>query len=300
MKNIVFDNSFNSLIKNIKRAICTIKLKKAKLISGYSDLAVVAIIKNEGNYIEEWVKYHLFVGVDTIFLYDNDSTDNTDEILKKYIDSGKVQMISWPGRGRQLDAYNDALMKHRQDCKYIAFIDADEFLFSCEPSKNVKQQVEDIFNNNPHAGGIAVNWRVFGSSGYIKKPSGGVLENYLYRGKENAKGNDCIKSIVNPRKVYKFEHVHFPVYILGSYAVSENGERVNGWQHFAKSINRIRINHYFTKSKEEWIQRRSIGKADSKDINNKRTMDEFFSHDNNDIYDDGMLYYVRLMDNSKL
>ncbi|MBR0260666.1 MAG: glycosyltransferase family 2 protein [Selenomonadaceae bacterium] len=40
------------------------------------DLAIVAILKNEGRYLKEWLDYHLSAGVDHFYLYDNDSTDN--------------------------------------------------------------------------------------------------------------------------------------------------------------------------------------------------------------------------------
>lgn len=33
------------------------------------DLSIVAIIKNEGQYIEEWVRYHIVVGVQKFYLY---------------------------------------------------------------------------------------------------------------------------------------------------------------------------------------------------------------------------------------
>ncbi|MBR2734192.1 MAG: glycosyltransferase family 2 protein, partial [Selenomonadaceae bacterium] len=39
------------------------------------DLAIAAILKNEGHYIKEWLDYHLLAGVDHFYLYDNDSTD---------------------------------------------------------------------------------------------------------------------------------------------------------------------------------------------------------------------------------
>ncbi|MCE2136196.1 hypothetical protein GRC92_02335, partial [Streptococcus thermophilus] len=71
-------------------------------------------------------------------LYDNDSSDNTREILEKYIRAGYVYLIPYPGVAKQLPAYNDALAKHRYDCRYIAFIDVDEFLYSCNKLKNVR------------------------------------------------------------------------------------------------------------------------------------------------------------------
>jgi hypothetical protein len=34
-------------------------------------VVIVAIAKMEQDYIEEWVKYNLHIGIDRIFLYDN-------------------------------------------------------------------------------------------------------------------------------------------------------------------------------------------------------------------------------------
>ena len=45
------------------------------------DLSIVAIIKNEGQYIEELVLYLFVAGVQKFYLYNNDSSDNTEEVL---------------------------------------------------------------------------------------------------------------------------------------------------------------------------------------------------------------------------
>lgn len=73
------------------------------------------------------------------------------------------------------------------------------------------------------------------------------------------------------------------------------GNRVNGWKNACGEPVEIKINHYFTKSREEWVRRRSMGKADTKNRNSVRMMEEFYLHDNNDVYDDSMLYYVEIM-----
>ena len=95
-----------------------------------------------------------------------------------------------------------------------------------------------------------------------------------------------------PRFVFSFNNDHYPEYIFGKYSVDEDGNRVNRWQHSNYYPKTIRINHYFTKSKEEWIERRAMGKADTTDPNDKRTIEEFYKHDNNDIFDDSALYYT--------
>lgn len=85
------------------------------------------------------------------------------------------------------------------------------------------------------------------------------------------------------------------MYKFGFYNINEDGFRVDGWSNKCKETKFIRINHYFTKSKEEWIERRNHGKVTSIDINDKRTIEEFYEHDNNDIIDDIMIKYARVM-----
>ncbi|MDR0485482.1 MAG: glycosyltransferase family 2 protein, partial [Elusimicrobiota bacterium] len=48
-------------------------------------LSVLAIAKNEAPYLKEWIEYHRALGVEKFYIYDNNSSDNTFEILKPYI-----------------------------------------------------------------------------------------------------------------------------------------------------------------------------------------------------------------------
>lgn len=295
------------LWKNIGKKFKSTSLKTGRFISSVMNherplaedavtLSIVAIVKNEADYIDEWIRYHLLVGVDRFYIYDNGSTDETRDILQKYVDEGIVVLREHPGRGQQLSVYNDALRRYKLQSKYIAFIDVDEFLYSCEPEKTVLQEIEELFTLYPNAGGLALNWRMFGSAGHVSKPEGGVLENYLYRSKEDGKGNKCIKTIVKPECVYKYVHAHYPLYYKPYYSVDENGNRVEGWSHPARKIRHLRINHYFTKSKEEWIVRRKLGRVGSK-YYEVRSIEDFYAHDNNDIYDDGMLPFAEKLKN---
>lgn len=54
------------------------------------EIAIVAIAKNEGPYIREWIEYHRLLGVTKFYFYDNESEDQTKEILKSYIQSNLV------------------------------------------------------------------------------------------------------------------------------------------------------------------------------------------------------------------
>lgn len=252
-------------------------------------LAIAAIIKNEGAYINEWIQYHLFVGVSKFYLFDNNSNDETMEILSPYIEAGIVELNFLPGNCKQMPAYNLAISKYKYECKYMAFIDGDEFIMPLKREQKIIDIIEEILAADEHAAGLAVNWRIYGSSGYLEKPKGGVIENYLYRAKEDGDGNSSIKTIANPRKLSVYEHPHYPRYRSEYYAIDENGQKVDGYYNPLETIKKIRINHYFTKSKAEWIKRRSMGRATA--VNKVRTMDEFYRRDNNDVYDDSMLYF---------
>ena len=65
-------------------------------------LAVCAIAKNEGPYFKEWLEWHRKQGVEKFYIYDNESTDCTKEVLQPYIESGLVEYTYFPGYRKQL------------------------------------------------------------------------------------------------------------------------------------------------------------------------------------------------------
>ena len=108
---------------------CVFKYFRVKDVPGREGLAFVLIAKNEAPYIEEWINFHHKQGVSHFIIYDNESEDNLREVLKPYIDSGLVTYHALTGKARQFDAYNLAVLDYGRKFKYMAFIDADEFVF---------------------------------------------------------------------------------------------------------------------------------------------------------------------------
>ena len=93
------------------------------------DLAVVASLKDEGHYLKEWLDYHLLAGIEHFYLYDHESTDNYNEIIKPYIDSGLVTSMVYPNEVSMYAIYNDAVKQFKFQNRYMAFIDLDEFIY---------------------------------------------------------------------------------------------------------------------------------------------------------------------------
>ena len=86
------------------------------------DLAIVAIFKDEGKYLREWLDYHLLAGVEHFYLYNNDSSDDYKEILAPYVEANLVTLTDFPGKAMQYPAYEDAINKYRFESRYLVLL----------------------------------------------------------------------------------------------------------------------------------------------------------------------------------
>ena len=222
-------------------------------------LAVCAVYRDEAPYLREWIELHRLVGVERFYLYNNLSTDDHREVLAPYVASGVVALTDWPARPAQIQCYDQCLKDYRDEARWIAFIDLDEFLFS--PAGESVAEILAEFERWPAVG---ANWAVFGASGHRATPQGLVIESYTRR-TADAGINRHIKSIVDPTRVRAFCMPHFFMYTDGP-AVDENKREILGPPYALTdevSFSRLRVNHYATKSEEEYRRKLARGPADS-------------------------------------
>ena len=261
------------------------------------DLAVVAILKDEAPYLAEWLDYHLAAGVEHFYLYDNAGTDNQAEVARPYVEAGLVDYFPAPGELMQMPAYNDAVKKFRFVCRSMAFIDADEFLYP-KTDRSVAEVVDEIFALDSKAAGVAVNWQIFGSSGHETADlSRGVLERFTRRAPSDwapdGLGNAHVKTVSNPRKINLIHNPHFAQYFINRYSVNENGKQIPGEIIHAfnnpVTVDKIALNHYYNKSREEFANKIRRGRCDNPTNNYKMAF--FDACDRNEIFDDGILRY---------
>ena len=207
-------------------------------------LSVAAIYRDEAAYLREWIEFHRLVGVERFFLYDNFSTDDHRAVLAPYLDSGEVVVHEWPVFPGQVPAYNDAIQRHGPESRWIAFIDIDEFLFS--PTGRPLPEVLAEYEQWP---GVLANWAMYGSSGHATKPEALVTESYVMRSADED-ARRMAKSIVDPSRVERCGGAHFFLYKEGS-AVDEHKHPVPYGRTEPASWEKLRVNHYFTRSLEE-------------------------------------------------
>lgn len=231
--------------------------------------SLCAIIKDEGPDIREWLSYHLAIGFEHVFLYDNNSLVPVRVELGDYISAGLVTVTEWPlTQAQQLSAYWHALNTFGGTTKWLAFIDADEFVF---PRRH--DDIRDFLDAYADFGGVGVHWAMFGSNGHVSRPAGLVLKNYTL-----SLGLDPhIKSIVQPRRVQRPISAHHFAYRAGAWCVNEDKVPVRDFMSYPLA-EQIRINHYYYKSQQDYQAKIGRGLGTQMKSGGDRRMQTFYDH----------------------
>lgn len=223
-------------------------------------LALVLIVKNEARHAAEWARFHRLAGVRHFHIYDNGSTDDTAEVLRAEL-GDSVSMIPWDQKLRdgrrgweihnQVLAYAHATRNFGGHYRWMSYIDVDEFL--------VPKQADTLPAALAHLEGctnISLPWHMFGRSGHVQAPAGGVLRNYTRRNPDPmsaARGLRNFKMIVDPCHVTAIK-VHQIETDGSTDTCNDRGARFSAkardWQAFY-SADHIQLNHYYTRSDEE-------------------------------------------------
>jgi hypothetical protein len=172
------------------------------------ELSILAMFKNEGRYLREWVDYHRLVGVEHFWLYNDHSTDNWQDVLHEDIETGVVEIIDWTagtGFTQQAAIYRDGIQKSLGLTKWLAIIDLDEFVL---PMK--EKTITDCLNKHySDANAIYVNWRNFGT-GKVTVPEGDpILFHLIACSMPNHSNNSVGKCILKP-EVVLIETLEYP------------------------------------------------------------------------------------------
>jgi hypothetical protein len=220
-------------------------------------LSACMVYRNSASYLREWIEFHRLVGFERFYLYDNGSSDDHRDVLAPYLDQEIVVLHDWPGVRRQHAAIDHCLATYRDESRWIAFIDDDEFVFS-----QIGRPVPAVLREFEPYSGLGVNLFLFGTGGHVTRPPGLVIESYLYR---QANALQFIKSIVDPRRTERCYGAHHFVFREG-YAVDGDGEPIEGAMTRRRMPRPLRINHYYTKSEQELREKWAAVRADTGEL----------------------------------
>ena len=226
-------------------------------------IAVCAICRNEVDYIEEWVSFYKVAGFDLICIYDNVSDDGSSELLSSLDAAGQIVRIHWPrkeGVPPQRDAYGDFLHSFAQNYDYVLVCDLDEFLVVADG--DIKSLIVEAETKYGDVGAIGFPWLLLGSGGAEDQEQGLVIERFT-----NCEANvvRTVKTLYCSRNTYNMR-THICDLINGVYLdnrleVAKFDLKMPIKLKLARSGKAV-IHHYYTKSKSEWMRRRSQPKAD--------------------------------------
>ncbi|WP_314927860.1 glycosyltransferase family 2 protein [Aeromonas piscicola] len=251
--------------------------------------AIGAIFKNEGPYISEWVAYHKSLGFDRIYIADNVSNDGSSEILAKLHQCNEITRIEYKtveGVKPQVPAYNLILEQAKKECEYIAFIDADEFLYFENDSKLC--DLTGLINSSESIGAVAINWCVYGSSNAILPGEGLVIERFDHRSDKECHLNLHYKSFLKTSAINGTHGggVHHFQLHEGYHYVMTDGSRLDSTTGISDHISwdLCRLNHYVIKSASEFFHKKM---ARGRAAGNNSDLNKYFfiNHDKNHVKD---------------
>lgn len=245
-------------------------------------LGVAAVIKNELDALQEWVAFHLAVGVEHFIIADAGSSDGSYAYLCELSRLGLVTLVH--RRPSKVDdasstafAYQSLLAACPTMLDIVAFINVDEFLLPLEEESTqensetstkcstdsmvhpgrLRTWLRDIFSD-PAVSALALNSACFGSSGERFRGDGLVIERFTQRSSRTFRYNRLYKSIVRPSRVQHFDNEHHATLNTGHY-VNSKGAPLQ-WVEGRPGVSRrvcwqgARINHYAVKSVEEFVR----------------------------------------------
>ncbi|KGN45734.2 hypothetical protein Csa_005102 [Cucumis sativus] len=157
------------------------------------EMCICTMLRNQAQFLKEWVIYHAHIGVRRWFVYDNNSDDDIEDVIASIFSvKHNISRHIWPWIKTQEAGFAHCALRARDSCKWVGFIDVDEFFYL--PSG---LSLLDVLRNqakNVSVGEIRVSCHSFGPSGLTQMPPQGVTVGYTCR-KATAERH---KSIVNP------------------------------------------------------------------------------------------------------
>ena len=226
---------------------------------------------DEEAYIDEFVDYHLGLGFNKIFVYDNSEYFEMKYWWrnKKTITGRNIDVIHYPGHNKQGEAYLECAKRAKEyNLTWAAFFDVDEFLVLKK-----HDSVDEFLSEHVSEGSIGVNWFFFEEGGKMTYEPLPVTKRFLYR---QPIVNQHIKSIVRLEHMdmSKAPHVHFP-YLLRGTNHDTNGKSIDGPFNEMGPADVAVLHHYHTKSFKEYVTKRKRGRADEEDLNQVRRSDAY-------------------------
>lgn len=242
-----------------------------KMVKPNQRACIVTSARNEGLYLLEWISYHRLIGFDHIFIYSNDNSDGSDELLGALANLG---VITWlrndAGEGVSVQtrsfAHALSILPDVLEYEWTAILDLDEFFIPNSRFGNITAFLD--WHDARPVDAIAINWKMI-EPGLETRWRDELLMRRFRLARRSVDAH--IKTIFRT-SLFVHSLPHFPTGPWGEEFVFRNAsgeihqyDRAVG---AARSLNHSEdkaiIGHYFFKSNEEMIWKGSRNRGGEK------------------------------------
>ena len=261
---VIFANMFKFQQQVLKEMEKQLKEEEDKYHRG---AAICAIQRDGVRYLDEWVDYNLAIGFEKIYIYDN--SDDFEELKKwhegRSRNANQIVIKHFPGEAKQLAAYGDCgkTIHRARSHSWIAFFDIDEFLVLKEPTKY--RTVMDVLDTvSVHAGALAINWEIFLFNNQTKYEPKPVTKRFQTRA---TFPEQHVKTIARTSMFRNQGSTpHHVNTINNAKTVDTSGNELEHpiWINPKMTTDVLSLQHFYTKSMEEYQSRCGRGRADRK------------------------------------
>ncbi|XP_062027632.1 glycosyltransferase family 92 protein Os08g0121900 [Rosa rugosa] len=150
------------------------------------ELCACTMVYNVAKFLREWVTYHSRIGVDRFILYDNDSDDDLEHVVRQLNQEGfNVTTTFWIWPKTQEAGFSHTAVYAKSLCKWMIYIDVDEFVFAPnswgESPAPGRHMLKSLIPKDPSIGQVSIHCNEFGPSNQKTHPLEGVTQGYTCR-----------------------------------------------------------------------------------------------------------------------
>ena len=278
-------------------------------------IALIVIGRLENRYVIEFIDYYKQLGINTIFIVDNNNDDEEwfeDVLSDEYRQKNSIKIIHYRGYqdilNFQIDTYVKIYNKFKDKFDWFIFLDFDEFLTLTEDKTIQDYLSRECFKNKIQ---ILINWKIYTDNDLVYDDGRGCLERFvtpmdIYKHVEykDMFENAHVKPLIRTKITnIKFNNPHIINSsnkqlndILNVTSCNNCGNlcKLHHWQ--LDSNNLINydlsyIKHFTTKTIDEWVNnkiKRGCGDRKPEFFNKTYPLERFFKY--NKITDEKLKY----------
>lgn len=225
---------------------------------------VVSSMRNDGIYILDWIAHYNVLGFDHTIIYTNDNSDCSEDILRLLAEHGVITLIESDITGTvppERKAYGHAvqILHELRDFEWAMFLDSDEyFIPGAQYGNSVVNVLSAVERQFPEKlpSGICYHWLWFISGMAFARMPGPLIERF-----QHARPHRLTKCIARVSDLVSMRCDHYPEVKDGGIVVDSVFDPLDMDSIFdaAPRYGGGRVNHYWTRSFEEFAIKKARG-----------------------------------------